>query len=757
MKEEGGAECGEGLVGAGRRRSVPGSTAAGWGRRSLGFSLLVLSLAPVYRLLDHPQTGRFGEGTLRWGEANLEAAWWGILVAAVLGAALFFLVSPTALRGALGVVAARSRGIPTRALALVASTFAMLLALTASRAAFQGFPTLLDEMAALLHGRILASGRLALPLPEPQAGWLVANTLMTAEGWTSQYPLFQPLLLAGGFLVGTPWLVGPLSLGLTVGLGVLVAHHLLPGRPGTVRLAGLLLACSPFLVFLGGGYLSHVPAAALVAFVVWAALQARDRGWGWGVLVGAGAGALVGARPWTGLVMGVVFPAALWLAHAHTQRSSAGRGRKIHLVCGSIPWLARRMGAALLGGLPFAMAWGYVHNRLFGSPAALGYALAYGPSHDLGFHRDPWGNLYGPLEALGYTSADLITLGVYLLETAVPAVPLAALHLLLAPRIPKGTWVLWGWALLPVAANFFYWHHGFHLGPRMLYEAAPAWVILTALAAVELSGGGKGGPRPHRCSSRGRPSRLFPVGGRWSRVLPRWEDWLLGALLVSAVSFPFLSALRFSAHRWNPETLARIRPPTVAGGEPSLVFVHGSWEERISARLQASGMRLDSIETALRRNDICLLHTLAVARAAGDSARADALLSSLDFRLLPDTPPHLTRIQVVEGEDVLVDPTLPPTPDCLREARADRHGLVSLAPLVWQGDLPGIEEGRPMFVRDLGPEANEPLLRAFPHRRPYLYTTPPGGGPPRLFSYKEGLGLLWGDTPAPAEVPRAAR
>ncbi len=32
-----------------------------------------------------------------------------------------------------------------------------------------------------------------------------------------------------------------------------------------------------------------------------------------------------------------------------------------------------------------------------------------------------------------------------------------------------------------------------------------------------------------------------------------------------------------------------------------------------------------------------------------------------------------------------------PTASCRREARADRQGVVELAPLLWQGDVPGAE------------------------------------------------------------------
>ncbi len=697
-------------------------------RRGLGALILLLTLTPVYRVLDWSGTGSFGVGTVIRGDTNLETAWWGILLAAGLGGGL-------ALLGAIGplLVALRRLGewasrVPAPTFAVGVGTVATLLGLATGSLVFSRLPTLVDGMATLLHGRILAGGTLALPLPGPAAAWVIPNTLVTPLGWVSQYPPLHPLLLALGFLVSAPWLVGPLCLGVTVAFGFLITGRLFPEAPGVSRFGGALLAASPFLVFLSGGYLSHVPAAAAGAFTLWATLKARDAGWGWAVAAGLGSGAMVATRPWTGLVVAVAFPAFLWAAEGWRKR---GWG-----------WTAVRFGGAVIGGLPMAAGLALHNARLFGSPLTLGFSLAYGPPHDLGFHRDPWGNLYGPVEALGYSAANLLTLGVYLLETALPALALVGAFLLLARRLPRGTGVLLGWALLPALANVFYWHHGFHLGPRMLYEGAPAWVLLTALAAVQLSrreAPGNGGSAPGE-GRQGQPRSVL------ARLHPR--DVLLGALLLSLLGIPILVSLRASSYAWTEETLVRIRAPEVPGTEPALVFVHGSWEERIAARLQGAGMRLDSIESALRRNDVCRLHSFAQAWVAGGGATSSAD-QGIDFDLLPDTPAHLRLLPVSEGEDVWVDPSLGFTPDCQREARADRGGIVSLAPLLWQGDLPGIEGGKPLFVRDLGPDENAAVLAAFPHRKPFLYLIPDPGWDPELRGYQEGMGLLWGGTHHP--------
>jgi hypothetical protein len=161
-------------------------------------------------------------------------------------------------------------------------------------------------------------------------------------------------------------------------------------------------------------------------------------------------------------------------------------------------------------------------------------------------------------------------------------------------------------------------------------------------------------------------------------------------------------------------------------------------------------MRLDSIETALRRNDICALHDLAMVRSGRDGGGPGgaAVGQSLDFQLLAETPPHLEPVYLTEGNRILVDQRRAVTPECQREGRADRLGIISLAPLLWQGDLPGVESGRPMFVRDLGPEDNQRVLEAFPERVPYLLLTPTPEGTPEVRAYDEGMALIWGEEPS---------
>jgi hypothetical protein len=133
--------------------------------------------------------------------------------------------------------------------------------------------------------------------------------------------------------------------------------------------------------------------------------------------------------------------------------------------------------------------------------------------------------------------------------------------------------------------------------------------------------------------------------------------------------------------------------------------------------------------------------------ASPGGSETSRLAQELDFRLLSDSPPNLRPLVITEGNRVSVDPALELTPECRREVHADRLGIISLAPLLWQGDLPGAESGKPMMVRDLGPETNRRLMAAFPDREPFLLTLTGEGVKPVLLGYDEGMRLLWGSEP----------
>jgi hypothetical protein len=197
---------------------------------------------------------------------------------------------------------------------------------------------------------------------------------------------------------------------------------------------------------------------------------------------------------------------------------------------------------------------------------------------------------------------------------------------------------------------------------------------------------------------------------------------------------------RWGSYRWSEETLQRITGPSLPTEGPAIVFVHTSWNERLSARLQGpGGMRQDSVITVLRRNTNCGLHLYALARET-----PGAPLPEVDLEQVPGMPSDIERPPSPPGATLRTRAGEPFGIACRREVGADRFGAVALAPLLWQGDLPGLEEGRPLFVRDFGPEKNQRLLDAHPDRQPFVFVPKDPRLAPEIVPYDEAMAQLWG-------------
>ncbi|MDA0330205.1 MAG: glycosyltransferase family 39 protein [Gemmatimonadetes bacterium] len=668
-------------------------------RRFIGALLLLAAFAPLHRLLDPGRSGPAGSAT----RAAAEAAWalgvsGTLIVMTFSWVCLRVVGSPSPWRASAARILERLEALSSTTFAIGVGILVTVLAASVAWFTFGGAPTSVDEMAQLLHASALASGRMGLPLPGTDAAWIIQNGIVTEAGWASIYPPAHTLLLAMGLRIGTAWLVGPVAIGAATALVILSAERVV--GVGVARVAGLLLAVSPFWILIGATHLSHSTAALGLALVLWTGLRAQGGGLSRWMAVGGAVGLAVATRPWIGLATSTAILAALVFPPASRSPEPAP------------VWLTRFV-AVGAGGAPFAALLFLWNAHLFQSPGRLGYEAAFGPSHGLGFGSDPWGNLYGPLEALAYTGADLSQLGVRLLESPLPLVAVIGAVLVWRP-LREGVGVFGAWAGAAVLANAVYWHHGLHMGPRMLYESAPAWMVLFVAAATAVFGPTTG---QATAEFRSTPRRL----AAWSIVVTIVASLVLAPTTVRQVA----------RTQWRATVP---QPPT----PEALVFVHGSWPSRVAARLAASGMRRDSIETALRRNDVCAVDHHARWRLDPAGASTEA---PLDFAPLPGSPVTLGSRVLSPGNIVRVAAGAPHDPTCIREARADRLGVLELELLAWQ--YPPTAGARLVVARDLGPAANVPVLLSFP-RPAYVLVDPGADGVPILLEYAEGMELLWG-------------
>jgi hypothetical protein len=660
-------------------RPVPVRTAlADAGRRSLGLVLLALVLFPAFRLLD---TADFMSGMMAGsGEANWRYTW-GFAYGWRTGAALVVAaILAVATRGRIVIWLTRLGAAigrwPGWVAATAVGTVGVALTLVVVFTVFEQRTILNDASVQLLQARYFAAGRLAGPVMTLPEFWSIQFMVQTAAGWVAQYPPGHALLLAAGYVVGAPWVAMAAAVGVTGSMLVLSFDRLLPDRRAIGRLAALLTVVSPFLVGLAAGYMSHATLAAAAAVALYLGLRAESGRLGWAVGAGAAVGLMVTIRPVSGLLLGLLLTATLWICQTDTPFADPARRSA----------LIRRFGAWVAGGLPFAIGFGLFNTKFFGGPFTLGYVAASGPNHGLGFHEDPWGRMYTPMAAVGHSSSELLSLSRELLGTPVPLVALIGVFLLTAPRLSRGERVLVAWALLPLAASALYWHHDLVFGPRMLGEAAPAWTALAILAVVGLVRHARGG-----------------VEGAKS-----WRGWAGDAVAITA-----LIALGFGAAVGAPERLgvrhaALGAYPEVREEQPSIVFLHEPWGDRLGGRLAGRGMRLDSVRALLTGYHPCQI---------------EAGLSSI---------PQSEAASVCQREQISDAAAL-----------VGERGSLGITSLLWLDDLPGLPAEGVLWVRDLGPERNAAVLAEHPDRVPLFLLPATRVGNWDVVPYQLGAGTLW--------------
>jgi hypothetical protein len=652
------------------------------------------------------------EQTLHLATAYTIALWaWSI--AAVAGVALLgWLLRPAVLAPLWKKAERWLLSPPAPTFALTLGALATLASIWVSHALLGRGPALVDGISQLIQGRYFAAGALGGPVLAAPEFWHFQYMVSTDAGWVSQYPPGFAVLLAAGWLVGAPWLVGPVALGIAVFLTTLIAERLFPDDLFVARLGAVLTTVSPLLIFHAAGYMNHVVALLLLAIALYAALRSIEGSWRWSLLAGAGVGAMFATRPYAAVVLGTFAITVAWLG----PRGSHNVPRAI---------LARRLAAAMAAAAPFIAGVLFYNARLFGNPLRFGYIAAEGPGHGLGFHMDPWGNRYGLAEVVGHTSADLVALSTDLLQAPIPTVVIVALFLLLSARLGRGAALAAGWALLPVAANAFYWHHDLFMGPRLLYEAAPGWCLLLAAAVVWLI--------------RALPQRRTSARRRGLALRESTAAVLVTGLAVAVF---YAGPRKLASYRRTPESRALSVAVTRPAG-PSLVFVHGSWEARLASRLSALGMRLDSVRLALRHNSTCRVELWVAGResAMGDGDQVEERAAALRFN--GSAGPPLRELRLPSGPVIRSYAGEMLDPQCERQAASDFRGVIDLAPLLWQGDLPGLGDRGALFVRDFGPERNRRLLARFPHRETRVLMRT--GSEIRLVRYTEGMAELWSE------------
>jgi hypothetical protein len=563
-------------------------------------------------------------------------------------------------------VAARRPGWTAAVLGFVAISLFSVVSLKV----LSGRPLLIDEIVQVMQARILAEGHVAR-VADAHPEFFSALHVVDVNGKVfSQFPPGGPLMLLPGVLAGAAWLTGPAFGAIAVVAFWFVARSNEP-TPSVALGAAVLLCVAPFMAFMAGSQMNHVPTLAwlclaLLGLSVVAGSERPKAGSAF--FTGFCLGMMVAIRPVDGAAFAV--PAGIWLL-ARTFRQRA--------------FLPALLASGVGIFLPVAGVLAY-NAATTGDPMLFGYELLWGASHSLGFHRAPWGVTHTPARGLELVNLYFLRLQTYLYETPLPSLLPAIAGLALARRLTTFDRYLLASSTLLVLGYFAYWHDGFFLGPRFFYLLLPLLVIWTARLP-------------------GLVRERFPMTRADRAVLLVYAASAVVGLLIS---------LPVRVRQYSSGLLSMRRDyvePAAAGGvQQALILVRESWGSQLIARLYALGVSRPDAEGLYRTIDTCLLDEAVAGLEAGRVSGRAAV-----ERLLPLTRDSLRLTSRVFSPDV-TERVLPGTtysPVCRRRIAEDRAGYAFFAPLLAR------DMGTNVYARDLHAR-DTLLLQRYSDRAVYL-------------------------------------
>lgn len=375
--------------------------------------------------------------------------------------------------------------------AVLAALWTLAVTLLLVVVVYQRIPHVPDEIVYMLQARYFAAGQIALPPPPVPAAFDVDLMYLDDARWFSPVPPGWPALLAIGVAARIPWIVDPILAALAVLLSHAVLREIYP--PRVARGATVLLAASPWLLFLGMSFMTHV---ATLAFSLAAALgvaRARRTGsWLPTLLGGLAVGVVSLVRPLEGLAVALTL--GFW--------SLGARGRRFRLapsaslVVGTIvaAALVRPYNAALTGSASRFPIMMYV-NKYY-APGA--NDLGFGANRGLGWGAlDPFPG-HGALDVVVNALLNTFTINVELFGWATGSLGIV-LALLALKGKSRGDWWMLAAIFVVAGIHSFYWFSG---GPDF---AGRYWFLaIVPLCALTASGirclAPEGGPVRARAS-----------------------------------------------------------------------------------------------------------------------------------------------------------------------------------------------------------------------------------------------------------------
>ena len=390
------------------------------------------------------------------------------------------------LRRYLGGTATPERGRFLDPFALACAATVVVVCAFLALVVYEGVPHVPDEIVYLLQARYFADGRVQLPAPPVAAAFDIDLMYYDANRYFSPVPPGWPAILALGVRLGVPLLVNP----ILSGVSVLLLHALFRRieSPRSARLATLLLATSPWFLFLGMSLMTHSATLALTLAAALGVATARAKSAVWpAALAGLAVGMVGLIRPLEGLAVALVL--GLWSLGATHRLFQLLPSAALTLVTVLVSALIRPYNQALTGSARTFPIMMYVDK--YYSPGA--NDLGFGPNRGMGWGGlDPWPG-HGLKDVVLNAMLNGAALNIELFAWSSGSLVLVA-GLLMSGRLRRSEWAMIVIIAFVVGLHAIYWFGG---GPdfaaRYWYLILVPCIALTVRAPAALFGGGTPG------------------------------------------------------------------------------------------------------------------------------------------------------------------------------------------------------------------------------------------------------------------------
>ena len=336
---------------------------------------------------------------------------------------------------------------------------------------YQRHPHIPDEVVYLYHARYLAAGMLTMPAPAVPDAFYVNLMNYEKNVWFCPVPPAWPAVLALGVLFGAPWLVNPLLAGLNILLAYSLLRELYDRR--IAQIAVLLLCVSPWYIFMGMNFMTHMLTLTCALLAALAVIRSRQTGKVvWAFAAGMAAGFVTLIRPLDGLIAGGVI--GLWVIGVGGKRLKITSIMGFVLGCVLVAVMQLPYNKMLTGN---AMVFPInAYNDKYHGPNSNAYG--FGPDRGMGWPLDPNPG-HGPIDALINANLNTFSINIELFGWSTGSLFLVAL-LLFSGTMKKSDYLMIGvFAAVFTGYFFYYFSGGPDFGARYWFLVLIPFVVLT--------------------------------------------------------------------------------------------------------------------------------------------------------------------------------------------------------------------------------------------------------------------------------------